>query len=87
MKNRYQGKKRACSMNPDQMPVEQLGHVRNWPEFQRELGVLIGKHDLQEASGLPVDALSEYLTQCLVALNIAVLTTRPGETGNVAYLR
>ena len=74
-------------MNPDQMPDESQQDVRNWPEFQRELSALINKHSLERPSNLPDFVLAEYLTQCLVALNIATLTTRPADEYNVVKLR
>lgn len=57
------------------MPVETEADIRNWPEFQRELATLINKHSLERPSNLPDYVLAEYLTQCLVALNVALLTT------------
>ena len=73
-------------MNPYQMPVEPPQDVRNWPEFQRELAALINKYSLERPSNLPDFVLAEYLVQCLVALNIATLTTRPADEFNVVKL-
>lgn len=70
-------------MHPDQMPVQPDEPIRNWPEFQRELTDLINKHSLERPSNLPDWVLAEYLTQCLVALNIATLQTRPAESNVV----
>lgn len=58
-------------------PIEITPHgdVRNWPEFQRELAQLINKHSLERVANLPDYVLAEYLTQCLVAMNVALLTT------------
>lgn len=60
-------------------PVEITSHddFRNWPEFQRELANLINKHSLERIANLPDYVLAEYLTQCLVAMNVALLTTNP----------
>ncbi len=55
------------------------GDVRNWPEFQRELAHLINKHSLERIANLPDYVLAEYLTQCLVAMNVALLTTNPNQ--------
>jgi hypothetical protein len=68
-------------MHPDQMPTEENADAtRNWPEFQNELAALINKHSLEAPSNLPDWVLAEYLTQCLVALNIATFQTRPVES-------
>ena len=68
-------------MNPDEMTlsapseIEPHDRFRNWPEFQRELAALINKHSLERIANLPDYVLAEYLTQCLVAMNVALLTT------------
>lgn len=59
------------------MEITAHGDVRNWPEFQRELTHLINKHSLERIANLPDYVLAEYLAQCLVAMNVALLTTNP----------
>lgn len=72
-------------MNPDEItsivPREIVAHdnIRNWPEFQRDLAALINKHSLEQIANLPDYVLAEYLTQCLVAMNVALLTTNPSK--------
>ena len=74
-------------MNPDEMPVQSDGH-KNWPEFQRELSALLNKYGMEKPSDTQDFVLAEYLTQCLVAYNIAVECRRPPETpSNVVQLR
>lgn len=60
---------------PNTSEITPHGDVRNWPEFQRELAHLINKHSLERVANLPDYVLAEYLTQCLVAMNVALLTT------------
>lgn len=61
------------------MDITAHGDFRNWPEFQRELAHLINKHSLERIANLPDYVLAEYLTQCLVAMNVALLTTNPSK--------
>lgn len=61
------------------MDITAYGDFRNWPEFQRELAHLINKHSLERIANLPDYVLAEYLTQCLVAMNVALLTTNPSK--------
>lgn len=60
-----------------QVKITAHGDFRNWPEFQRELARLINTHSLERIAGLPDYVIAEYLTQCLVAMNVALLTTNP----------
>lgn len=62
---------------PTPSEITAHGDVRNWPDFQRELAHLINKHSLERVANLPDYVLAEYLTQCLVAMNVALLTTNP----------
>lgn len=73
-------------MNPDEIRDAAVNDVRNWPEFQRELSALINKHSMERPSNVPDYVLAEYLTQCLVAFNIATLTTREKHS-NVVNLK
>lgn len=70
-------------MNPDEMPVQPQADEKNWPEFQRELAGLLNKYGLEKPSDTQDFVLAEYLTQCLVAYNIAVECRRPPEATNV----
>jgi hypothetical protein len=65
-------------MNPDDMPAWPEAN-KNWPEFQRELSKLLNKYGLEKPSDTQDFVLAEYLTQCLVAYNIAVECRRPPE--------
>ncbi len=73
-------------MHPDEMPVVPADE-KNWPEFQRELAALLNKHGLERPSDTQDFVLAEYLTQCLVAYNIAVCQRSPKATGNVIKLK
>lgn len=74
-------------MNPDEMPVAPQPDEKNWPEFQRDLASLLNKYGLEKPSNTPDFVLAEYLTQCLVAYNIAVVCRSPPEDTNVVPIR
>lgn len=69
----------AMTLPAPPMGITAHGDFRNWPEFQRELTHLINKHSLERIANLPDYVLAEYMTQCLVAMNVALLTTNPGK--------
>lgn len=60
---------------------------KNWPDFQRELGGLLNKYGMEKPSDTKDSVLAEYLTQCLVAYNIATENRRSPETSNVIAMR
>lgn len=66
-------------MHPDETPVEPTHDTKNWPDFQRDLAALINRYGLELPSNTQDFVLAEYLTQCLVAYNIAVESRRPPE--------
>ena len=76
----------AGQMSPNGMAVEPKPE-KNWPEFQRDLASLLNKYGMERPSNTQDFVLAEYLTQCLVAYNIAVECRRPPEASNVVTLR
>lgn len=73
-------------MNPDEMPVEPKIE-KNWPAFQRDLAALLNRYGMEKPSDTQDVVLAEYLTQCLVAYNIAIECRRPAAPSNVIALR
>lgn len=73
-------------MNPDEMPVEPT-QDKNWPEFQRDLASLLNRYGMEKPSNTQDYVLAEYLTQCLIAYNIAVECRSPPRISNVIELR
>lgn len=75
-------------MHPDEMPIQPQQSEKNWPDFQRELAALLSRYGLEKLSNTQDGVLAEYLTQCLVAYNVAVECRRPPEpTSNVISIR